>query len=316
MTLYRVADNSRVINALISAAKNGKRVTVVIELQARFDEENNISWARILEEEGVKVIFGVPGLKVHSKLILIKEKVKNKNILYAHVGTGNFHEGTARLYTDLSLFTCNANIANEVQKVFAFFKDNYKRSTYRNLFVSPINTRRNFIKLIDNEIKNAKSGKEAYIIIKINNLVDEEMISSLYEASQAGVKIQMIVRGPCALVPGVKGLSSNITVTAIIDRFLEHTRIFVFANGGDEKFYISSADWMVRNLDMRTEVSVPILDKNHQKQLHDVLAIYLSDNVKARQVDSKGSNEYVATDSLKKVRSQVEVYKYYQRLLE
>lgn len=316
MTLYRVADNSRVINALISAAKNGKRVMVVIELQARFDEENNITWARKLEEEGVRVVFGVPGLKVHSKLLLIKEKVKNKNVLYAHIGTGNFHEGTARMYTDLSLLTCDKNITNEVQKVFAFFKDNYKRSTYRSLFVSPINTRRNFLKLIDNETKNAQALKPAYIIIKLNNLVDEEMIEKLYEASQAGVDIQLIVRGTCAIVAGVKGLSKNIRVISVVDRFLEHSRLFVFCNGGEEKYYISSADWMTRNLDMRIEVSAPILDKGIQKQLKDILNIYLNDNVKARVIDKDRLNKFVPRNSEKKVHSQMDVYKYYQKLLD
>jgi len=315
MTLYRVASNSRVINALIVAAKNGKNVTVVIELQARFDEENNILWARRLEEEGVKVIFGVSGLKVHSKLILIKERVSKKNILYAHVGTGNFHEGTASTYTDLSLFTCNSNITNEVQKVFRFFKDNYKRSTYRSLFVSPTNTRRNFIKLIDYEIKNARNGEEAYIIIKINHIVDEEMIQHLYDASSAGVKIHLIVRGNCAIVPKIKGLSDNITITSVVDRFLEHTRIFAFCHGGNEKYYISSADWMARNLDSRIEVTTPILDKKIQQEIRDLLDIYLKDNVKARIVDSKGSNKFVKPDDGKLIRSQIEVYKYYQKLL-
>lgn len=316
MTLYRVADNSRIINALINAAKNGKRVTAVIELQARFDEENNILWARRLEEEGVKVIFGVQGLKVHSKLILIKEKIRNKNVLYAHVGTGNFHEGTARVYTDMSLFTCNPNIANEVQKVFSFFRDNYKRSTYRTLFVSPTNTRRNFLKLIQTEAKNAINGKEAYIIIKINNLVDEEMIESLYEASKAGVKIDMIIRGSCSIMPNIKGMSENIRIISIVDRFLEHTRIFVFCNGGNEKYYISSADWMARNLDTRIEVTAPILDKDLQKQIRDILNINLSDNIKSRIVDKKGSNTFLKNTTGKNIRSQIEVYKYYQRLLE
>ncbi len=314
MTLYRAAANSRVINALIVAAKNGKNVTVVIELQARFDEENNIQWARKLEEEGVRVIFGVPGLKVHSKLILIKEKVDKKNVLYAHVGTGNFHEGTARIYTDLSLFTCDKNITNEVQKVFTFFRDNYKRVTYRNLFVSPTNTRRNFVKLIDQEIKNAKAGKKAYILIKINNVVDADMIQKLYDASNAGVKIDMVVRGTCSVIPGVKGLSENITITSIVDRFLEHTRIIMFHNDGDEKYYLSSADWMTRNLDSRIEVTAPILDKKIQKELKDVLDFYLNDNVKARIIDVKGSNKFIPTEG-RAIRSQIEVYKYYQKLL-
>lgn len=316
MTLYRVADNSRIVNALINAAKNGKSVTVVIELQARFDEENNIQWSRKLQEEGLRVIFGVSGLKVHSKLILIKERIGKRNVMYAHVGTGNFHEGTAKIYTDLSLFTCNNSIANEVQKVFQFFKDNYKRSTYRQLFVSPTSTRRNFLKLISHEIKSAKKGEEAYIIIKINHIVDEEMIQKLYEANDAGVDIKLIVRGNCAIVPGIPKMSENISVTSIVDRFLEHTRIFVFCNGGNEKIYISSADWMSRNLDKRIEVSAPILDKGNQKQIRDVINIYLKDNVKARILDINGANKFVPTGSDKAHRSQIEVYKYYKSLLE
>ena len=315
VVLYRVAENSRIINALVNAAKNGKSVTAVIELQARFDEENNIYWSRVLQEEGVRVIFGIPGLKVHSKLILIKEKVGKTNVSYAHIGTGNFHEGTARVYTDLSLFTCDKTITNEVQKIFEFFRDNYKRSTYRRLFVSPTNTRRNFFKLVDTEIKNAKRGEEAFIIIKINNLVDEELIEKLYEASDAGVDIKLIVRGNCSLVPGINGLSKNIEGISIVDRFLEHTRIFVFHHGGNRKFFISSADWMARNLDKRMEVTAPILDKNLQSQIMDILNIYMSDNVKARKLDLNGSNKYVPAGSERRIRSQIEVYKYYQKLL-
>jgi polyphosphate kinase len=235
--------------------------------------------------------------------------------LYAHIGTGNFHEGTAKIYTDFSLLTCENSVTNEVQKVFEFFKDNYKRTTYRKLFISPTNTRRNFLKLIDTEIKNAKKGLEAYIIIKINNIVDEEMIEKLYEASDAGVKINIIARGNCSLVPGVKGLSENIKATSIIDRFLEHTRIIVFCHGGNEKYYISSADWMVRNLDRRIEATAPILDKAIQSQIKEVLNIYLNDNVKARVLDVKGSNNYVESDSNKPIRAQIEVYKYYKNLL-
>ena len=316
ITLYRVAENSRFINALVNAARNGKNVTVVIELQARFDEENNIVWSRILQEEGVRVIFGIPGLKVHSKLILIKERIGKTQVQYAHIGTGNFHEGTARVYTDLSLFTCDKSITNEVSKIFEFFRDNYKRHTYRRLFVSPTNTRRNFFKLIDTEIRNAKKGEEAYIIIKINNLVDEELIEKLYDASNAGVSVKLIVRGNCSLVPGISGLSKNIEGISIVDRFLEHTRIFVFHHGGNPNFYISSADWMARNLDKRMEVTAPILDPNLQSQLMDVLNIYMNDNVKARTIDLNGSNKYVKATSGKRIRSQIEVYKYYKSLLD
>lgn len=311
INLYRVAKNSMVMNALVNAVKNGKRVTVVVELQARFDEANNLEWANVLQDEGVKVIFGVPGLKVHSKLILINRKENGTTVSYAHVGTGNFHEGTARIYGDCSLLTSDARITKEVAKVFQFFKNNYIRTTFRHLIVSPYNVRRKINSLIATEMKAAKAGKEAYIILKLNNLVDEVLVKKLYDASKAGVKIQLIIRGICSLVPGKKGLSENIEVVSIVDRFLEHARIMLFCNGGEELYFITSADWMTRNLDKRIEVGTPIYDRDLQRILRKILDAQLSDNVKSRVIDSKGKNTYKKLPG-RKVRSQIELYNYFK----
>lgn len=311
VNIYRIASNSRVINALVNASKNGKQVTVVVELRARFDEESNIYWSKKLKEDGVKVIFGVEGLKVHSKLIVITRKKRNKIQYISHIGTGNFHEGTASLYTDISLWTADPQIGKEVDKLFDFFKNNYKRATFRELVVSPFNVRRRILELIDTEIRNAKNGEPAYIILKLNNLVDNEIVRRLYKASEAGVRIQMIIRGICSLVPGVKGLSENIEVISILDRFLEHSRILVFANGGDEKYFISSADWMGRNLDRRVEVTVPIHNEEIKNDLRKVLDFQLSDNTKARIIDKKQQNQYLHNDE-EPVQSQLATYAYYK----
>jgi polyphosphate kinase len=316
VNLYRVAKKSKIINALINAARNGKDVTAVIELRARFDEKNNIKWSKYLEDEGIKVDFGVQGLKVHSKLMLIERKEGPKRVKYAYIGTGNFHEGTARIYTDVALLTSNTQICNEVEKVFNFIKDNYRREIFRQLIVSPFNFRRRFTTLINNEIKNAKKGLKAEIILKLNNLVDEQMIKKLYEASNAGVKIQLIVRGICCLVPGVVGFSENIKVISIIDRFLEHSRIYWFYNNGKESLYISSADWMTRNIDRRVEVSVPILDPAIRKSLMEIIHIQLNDNVKARIIDHEMKNAYFRGQDQEKNRSQITTYGYYQKQLE
>ncbi len=313
INLYRVAKKSKVINALINAAKNGKSVTVVVELQARFDEEANINWAENLQAEGVKVIFGMQGLKVHAKLILISKRKNKKIVKYAHIGSGNFNESTAKMYTDVSIFTANQSIANEVDKIFDFFENPYKVKRYSTLIVSPFTTRRKFLSFIDKEIENAKKGKDSYIILKLNNLVDPEMISKLYEASTKGVKIYLIIRGICSLVPGVKGLSERIEVTSIVDRFLEHARIAVFCNAGSEKYFISSADWMGRNLDRRIEVTTPILDKNIQKILQTVIQLQLTDNVKARIIDREQKNEYVE-NSTYQIRSQIKIQEYLSEL--
>lgn len=314
ITLYRVAENSNVAYTLLNAIKNGKKVLVVVELQARFDEENNMYWANKLQEEGATVKFGIPGLKVHSKLFLITRREGHKREQFAHVGTGNFNEGTARLYTDLSLLTANEQITSEVEKVFNFFQVNYKTGVYRHLLVSPFFMRQRIERLIDTEIENARAKKTAYMILKLNSLEDVEMIGKLYDASRAGVKIKIIVRGVCSLIPGIKGMSENIECISILDRFLEHFRLFVFCNNGEEKYYISSADIMTRNLDVRTEVACPIYDKDIQKELRKILDIEWSDNVKARVIDEKMDNHYVKNKA-KKIRSQDEIYNYFYHKL-
>jgi polyphosphate kinase len=311
INLYRVAKRSRIINALVSALQNGKEVQVIVELRARFDEENNIYWSNVLQDAGADLIFGVKGLKVHSKLILIEKAVKGDVKCFAHIGTGNFHEGTAKVYGDTSLLTCDPRISLEVKKVFEFFESNYKVKRYSHLILSPNGSRRKFIQLINNEIRNASRDKKAEIVIKLNNLVDEELIKKLYEASQAGVKIVLIIRGVCSLVPGVKGWSENIEAISIVDRFLEHSRVLYFYAGGDEKMFISSADWMVRNLDMRVEVTTPIYDERLKKQLKKMLAIQMQANVKARSLDAKLSNKYRKADG-NPIQSQLETYDYFK----
>jgi polyphosphate kinase len=311
ITLYRMADASRIANALVNAVKNGKKVTVLVELQARFDEENNIYWASKLQEEGAQVIYGVTGLKVHSKLCLITARVKGKEIKCAHVGTGNFNERTARIYTDFSLITCDKRITEEVSKVFEFYVDNFKVGNFKHLAVAPFYMRKIFTSHINKEIAFAKAGKKAFITLKMNSLVDREMILKLYEASRAGVKITLIIRGACSLVTGIEGYSENIKAYSIVDKYLEHTRVFIFHNNGDEKIYITSADWMSRNLDSRSEVAVPIYDKEVRKQLKDIINIQLSGNTKVRILDENLENKYVkAKPGDKKIRVQDEVYNY------
>lgn len=312
INLYRVAPNSQIINALISAAQNGIKVTAIIELKARFDETNNIKWSNYLEDNGVNVMFGVPNLKVHSKLFLIKRKSGRKSQLIAHIGTGNFHEKTAKIYTDSSLLTADKSITREVEKVFRIFKNNIDRSVFRELMVSPFNIRRKLNTLIDREIAFAKAGEESSIIIKLNNLVDPKVIKKLYEASKAGVKISCIIRGICALVPQIEGQSENITVRSIVGQYLEHTRIFLFNNGGDEKYYISSADWMTRNIDRRIEVTTPIYDKDIQKDLKFMLEAYLMDNQKARIIDPLQKNKNVKSELTEAYNAQLEIYNYFK----
>ncbi len=313
ITLYRVATESRVVHALINAAHNGKRVTAIVELQARFDENANIYWSKQMQEAGIKVIFGVPGLKVHSKMTLITRQEKKRVQMYAVVSTGNFHEGNANVYTDVNLFTADSRINSEIKKVLIFLETNYKTFSYKHLLVAPFNMRRRLYSLIDTEIENAGKGLPAYLYAKINNLVDEEMIKKLYQASRAGVKIKLVVRGTCALVPGVKGVSDSIEVYGIVDRFLEHSRIFIFANGGDEVCYISSADWMTRNLDYRVEVATPIYSKPLIEEMKTVVDYALRDNVKARLVNHGGCNEFKPRkENEPEFRSQIELYRYYQ----
>ena len=311
ITIYRLAKNSQVVNSLINAVKNGKQVTVQIELQARFDEESNIRYAEQLKAEGVKVIFGVRGLKVHSKICVIERKEGKELKRYGFISTGNFNETTAKIYTDYTLFTANQEILKEVNKIFNFFDTNYNVQKFKHLIVSPHYTKKQLKHLIDEEIKNAKAGKEAYIKLKMNNITSYKMIDKLYEASRAGVKIQMIVRGICCLVPGIEGMSENIEVISIVDKFLEHPRLFIFANGGNPKFYISSADWMTRNISFRVEVGCPIYDKAIQQELIDTFEISWADNVKARIINEAQDNTY-RLHTTPSLRSQVALYEYYQ----
>ncbi len=312
INLYRVAPNSQIINALISAALNGKKVTAVIELKARFDEANNIRWSEGLKENGVNVQFGVPNMKVHSKMFVIKRKSGDKNQLIAHIGTGNFHERTALFYTDCALLTSHPRIAKEVDKIFRIFKNNMDRSVYRELMVSPFNTRRKLNSLLEYEIEQATNGEEAYIFLKMNNLVDAKLISKLYEASNAGVKIHCIIRGVCALVPGIPKQSENITVRSIVGRFLEHSRIMIFCNGGDEKYFISSADWMGRNLDRRIEVATPVFDPEIQKDLKFIVEACLKDNQKSRIIDAQQKNRRYGSKTAEPYNSQMEIYRYFR----
>lgn len=312
ITIYRLAKNSQVVNSLINAVKNGKKVTVQIELQARFDEESNIRYAEQLKAEGVKLIFGVRGLKVHSKICVI-EREEGKGIKrYGFISTGNFNESTAKVYTDYTLFTANQDILKEVNKVFNFFETNYNIQKYKHLIVSPHYTKKILKQLIDEEIKNAKAGKEAYIKLKMNNITSYKMIDKLYEASRAGVKIQMIVRGICCLVPGIEGMSENIEVISIVDKFLEHPRLFIFGNNSNPKVYISSADWMTRNISFRVEVGCPIYDETIKQELIDTFEISWADNVKARVIDQAQDNHY-RPHTLPAQRSQVALYEYYQQ---
>ena len=312
ITIYRLAKNSQVVNSLINAVKNGKKVTVQIELQARFDEESNIRYAEQLKAEGVKLIFGVRGLKVHSKICVI-EREEGKGIKrYGFISTGNFNESTAKVYTDYTLFTANQDILKEVNKVFNFFETNYNIQKYKHLIVSPHYTKKILKQLIDEEIKNAKAGKESYIKLKMNNITSYKMIDKLYEASRAGVKIQMIVRGICCLVPGIEGMSENIEVISIVDKFLEHPRLFIFGNNGNPKVYISSADWMTRNISFRVEVGCPIYDETIKQELIDTFEISWADNVKARVIDQAQDNHY-RPHTLPAQRSQVALYEYYQQ---
>jgi len=310
MTFYRAARNSNVINALINAARNGKYVTVFLEIQARFDEEANIYWSERLSEEGVKIIKTLPGFKVHAKLLLIRRKEEGENIYYANISTGNFNESTAKVYADESLLTANQAIAREVNAMFHIFEAPYNPPRFKHLLIAPYYLRDKFISLLNAEIKNAKAGKEAWVILKLNSLVDKKIAIKLYQASQAGVKIQVICRGICIIKPKVKGISDNIEVISIVDRYLEHSRVFIFANGGEAKYFIGSADWMVRNFDHRFEVVTPIYDKNIQQEIRDIINIQLSDTEKARYINQVPNNQYRKLNSKNGVRSQFAIYDY------
>ncbi|MBF8150581.1 polyphosphate kinase 1 [Winogradskyella sp. F6397] len=315
ITIYRLAQISHVASSLINAAKNGKKVTVSIELRARFDEAANINYAEQMQDEGIKMLFGVTGLKVHCKMCVIEREEKDKLVRYGFISTGNFNESTAKIYTDFTLMTSNSKILKEVNKVFDFFEVNYKVNRYKHLITSPHYTKSKLFALIDNEIESAQNGKPAYIKLKMNSISSYKMIDKLYEASRAGVKIQMIVRGLCCLVPGVKGMSENIEIISIIDKFLEHTRLYIFSNKNNPKIYISSADWMTRNIDNRVEVSCPIYDEDIKVELQHLFDICWNDNVKARVINENQDNTYRRNDN-PKVRSQFDTYKYYLNKLE
>lgn len=315
ITIYRLAEISHVASSLINAAINGKKVTVSMEIQARFDEQANIDYAEQMKEQGVKLIFGVPGLKVHSKMCVVEREEQGKIVRYGFLSTGNFNESTANVYTDFTLFTAHEGILKDVNKIFNFFEVNYKQYTYKHLIISPFHTKNRFYKLIDEEIKNKKEGKPAYIKLKMNSMSCFQMIDKLYEASRAGVKVQMIIRGICCLIPGVEGMSENIEVISIVDKFLEHTRMTIFCNNEDPVIHISSADWMTRNVFNRVEVSCPVYDEDIRKELIDTFEICWKDNVKARIIDEHQQNKYKKGGN-EKVRSQFETYKYYKRQLE
>lgn len=315
ITIYRLAEISHIASSLINAAINGKAVTVSIELRARFDEQANIEYAEQMEGEGVNLIFGVQGLKVHSKMCVIEREEGKKLKRYGFISTGNFNESTAKIYTDHTLFTANQKILKDVIKIFNFFQTNYKIYKYKHLITSPHYTQTAVFKLIDKEIESVKAGKEGFIRLKMNSISSYIMIDKLYEASRAGVKIQMIVRGLCCLIPGVKGMSENIEVISIIDKFLEHSRIYIFGNNGDQKVYISSADWMTRNIENRVEVSCPIYDEAIKQEIIDGFNLSWSDNVKARLLNTSVENEY-RVNNKERVRSQFAIYDYYLKKLE
>jgi polyphosphate kinase len=316
ITIYRLSKASHIASALINAAKNGKKVLVQIELQARFDEENNINFAEQLEAAGVQLIFGIPGLKVHSKICVIEREHNKKNRRFGFVSTGNFNESTAKIYTDYTLFTANQKILKEVNKVFNFLEVSYKLKKYKHLIVSPHYSASILSKLIDKEIQNHKNGIPSGISLKLNNITNHPLIDKLYEASQAGVKVKMIVRGICCLIPGVIGMSENITVVSVVDKFLEHPRVFIFKNGGDNKIYLSSADFMTRNIENRVEVACPVYDKELQQQILDTFNISWNDNTKGRIVNQNPQNKMIrAKKGDTQIRSQWMTYDYYKNKL-
>ncbi|SDR73863.1 polyphosphate kinase 1 [Gramella sp. MAR_2010_147] len=315
ITIYRLAKISHIASSLINAVKNGKKVTVQIELRARFDEVANIRYAEQMQEEGVKLIFGVPGLKVHCKTCVIEREEEGKLKRYGFISTGNFNENTSRVYTDYTLFTADPSILKEVNMVFDFFETNYKVNKYKHLIVSPHYTRNVIYNLIQNEIDNAKNGKPSGIRLKLNSLSDNGVIDKLYMASKAGVKIKLIIRGICCLVPGVEGLSENIEAISIVDKFLEHPRVFIFENNDDSRVYISSADFMTRNLDQRVEISCPIYDEDIKQELMETFEISWSDNVKARN-HCRGMENPYRDNKEPKLRSQFALYDYYLKKID
>lgn len=315
ITIYRLSKLSNIVSALINAAKNGKSVLVQIELQARFDEENNINHAERLKAAGIHLIFGVSGLKVHSKIGVIEKVVNGKKKRYGFISTGNLNETTARIYTDYTLFTADQKLLREVNRVFSFLQVSYQQKKFKYLIVSPHYTRTRLVSLINQEIENAKNNRPSGIYLKLNAITNYKIIDKLYEASNAGVKIKMIVRGVCCLIPGVKGMSEHIEVKSIVDKFLEHPRIYIFENSGDKKVFLSSADFMTRNIDNRVEVGTPVFDKELQKQIVDVFNIAWCDNVKARIINKNPQN-YIPSSNDPPVRSQWAIYDYYRQISE
>ncbi len=311
ITLYRVASNSKIVEALKDAAKNGKEVTAFVEIKARFDEEQNLYWAGELERAGVKVLYSFPGLKVHCKLCIVTRMERGEKKRYCYLASGNFNEKTATLYSDVGLFTTDIRLTKEVKEVFQILGRKERSTEFEHLLVAPFSMRKTFEKRIEKEMKFAQEGKRAEIIVKLNSLEDEEMIAKLYEASNAGVKIRMIVRGICCAIPGVPDMSMNMRGISIIDRYLEHARIFIFHNGGQERYYVASADWMTRNLSHRIEVGFPIYDEAIQKELRQYIDIELHDNVKARIIAKGRMNKYKrpVTDG-DRIQSQIDIYKY------
>lgn len=316
ITIYRAAAESRLNDAIVNAAKNGKEVVVFIEVKARFDERNNLKWGQIFEDNGATVIYSFPDIKIHSKILYI-EKVtsEGKKKRYGYIATGNFNENTATLYTDFGLMTAHKKITKDLNQVFLVLQQKVLVPKTKCLLVSPYTTRSGFTELVQAEMQYARAGKPARITLKMNSLEDKSMIKLLYRASTAGVKIRLLVRGICSLVPGVKGQSENIYITSVVDRFLEHGRVYIFENNGDPKIFIGSADWMKRNLSHRVEVVTPILDKDHKKMIQNLIAIQIQDNVKARVIDGHQKNEYVK-NNYDKTQSQLATYKYYKSAIE
>ncbi len=308
--LYRLAENSSVINALINAAQNGKKVNCLLELKARFDEEANIYWRRKLEEGGVNVNIGVVEYKVHAKICLVARREKRGLVYYANLATGNFNEKTAKIYCDHSLFTVDPSITGDLKRLFKGLEKQTFRRGYTSIIASPLETRERLYQLIENEIGLAQSGKKGYMILKMNSLTDEALIGKLYEANNAGVTIQLIIRGMCCLVPGQAGFSERITVRSIVDRYLEHARVWIFGNGGEESIYLSSADFMTRNVDRRVEVAFPIVDARVRKEIRDIINMQLRDNTKAREVNQLNNNRYIGAKNKIRHRAQTDTYNY------
>ncbi len=310
ITLYRVAKESEVVSTLVKAVRQNKKVTVFVELKARFDEESNLIWAEEMKQQGIKVLYSFPGLKVHAKLALVNRIENNAEKSYCYLATGNFNEKTALLYSDLGFFTSNEKLTSEVKIAFDFLIDNKTNPKFKSLLVSRFNMRKKFYELIDNEIQLAKKGKPAYIIFKMNSLEDKKMINKLYEASSAGVKIDLIIRGICCLVPGKNGISENINIISIVDRYLEHSRIYIFSNNGMPLIFTGSADMMTRNLSRRIEVIFPIFNKDIKKEIISIIELQLKDNVKARIIDKYDKNEFKKDRIILLNQSQIDTHKY------